>query len=77
METIFMKTESSKTNESHKCGHNLKEKLNLRSSNKHIALQKLSLYYTCKNIRRLYGNNRLKIEVLTLCDEFYYLMVLI
>ena len=54
METIFMNTESSKTNEPHKFVHNLSRRLYLRSSNKHVALQNFSIYYTWKNIRKQY-----------------------
>ena len=46
METIFMNTENSKTNEPHKFVLNLSEILDLNSSNKYLALQKLSIYYT-------------------------------
>ena len=45
METIFMNTENSKTNEPHKFVFNLSQKLDLRRSNKHVALQNLSIYY--------------------------------
>ena len=38
METIFMNTESSKTNEPLKFVLNLSQRLDLKSSNKHIAL---------------------------------------
>ena len=38
METIFMNTESSKTNELLKFVLNLSQRLDLKSSNKHIAL---------------------------------------
>ena len=40
METIFMNTENSKTNEPHKFVLNLSQRLDLRSSNKHVAFQK-------------------------------------
>ena len=40
---------------------NLLQKLDLRSSSKHVALQNLSIYYTWKNIRQQYKNNKLKI----------------
>ena len=59
METIFM--ENSKTNEPHKFVLNLSQRLVLRSSDKHVALQNLSIYYTWKNIRKQYKNNKLKI----------------
>ena len=39
METIFLSTENSKTNEPHKNALNLLQRLNLRSSSKHVALQ--------------------------------------
>ena len=46
METIFMNTENSKTYESHKFVLNLLQRLDLRNSNKHVALQNLPIYYT-------------------------------
>ena len=61
METIFMTTENSRTNEPHKFILNLSKRLDLRSSDKHVALQNLSIYYTWKNIRKQYKNNKLKI----------------
>ena len=57
METIFMNTEKSKRNEPHKSLLNLPQRLDIESSNKHVALQNLSLYYTWKNIRKQYKNN--------------------
>ena len=55
-----MNTENSKTNEPHKFVLNLPQRLDLRSSNKHVTLQNLSIYYTLKNIRKQYKNNKLK-----------------
>ena len=52
METILMSTENSKTNEPHKFVLNLLQRLILRNSNKHVALQNLSIYCTWKNIRK-------------------------
>ena len=46
METMFMNTENSKTNEPHKFVLNLSQRLDLKSSNKYVALQNLSIYYT-------------------------------
>ena len=40
---------------------NLSQKLDLRGSNKSVALQNVSVYYTWKNIRKQYKNNKLKI----------------
>ena len=39
METIFMNIENSKTNEPHKFILNLSQRLDLRSSNKHVTVQ--------------------------------------
>ena len=60
METIFMNTENSKTNKPHKFVLNLSQRLDFRSSNKHVALQNLSIYYTWKNVRKQNKNNILK-----------------
>ena len=62
METIFMNTENSKTNEPHKFVFNFSQRLDLRSSDKHVAFQNLSISYTWKNIRKKYKNNKLKIR---------------
>ena len=45
METILMNAENSKTNEPHKFV-NRSQRLDLRNSNKHVALQNLSIYNT-------------------------------
>ena len=70
METIFMNTENSKTIEPHKVVVNLPQILNLRSSDKHIALQNLSIHYSWKNIRKQYKNEKLKIIAPTWNDEY-------
>ena len=44
METIFMNTENSKMNEPHKFVLNLSQRLDLRSSDKHVALQTCLLH---------------------------------
>ena len=44
METRFASTENSKTNEPHKFVLNFSQRLDLRISNKHVALQNLSIY---------------------------------
>ena len=61
MKAIFMNTENSKTNEPHKFVFNFSQRLDLRSSDKHVAFQNLSISYTWKNIRKKYKNNKLKI----------------
>ena len=61
MATIFMNTENSQTNEPNKFVLNLSQRLDSRSSNRHVALQNFSIYYTWKNIRKQFKNNKLKI----------------
>ena len=38
-----------------------RQRLDLRSSDKHFALENLSIYHTWKNIRKQYKTNKLKI----------------
>ena len=70
MEMIFMNTENSKTNEPHKFVLNLTERLVSRNSNKHVAHQNLSNYYTRENIRQQYKSNKIKIIAPAWSDEF-------
>ena len=48
---IHDQKKTSKTNKSHKFVLNLPQRLDLRSSNKYVALQSLPIYCTWKNIR--------------------------
>ena len=57
-----MNTENSKMTEPHKFALNLSQRLDLRSSDKYVALQNLSIYYTWKN--------KLKVIAPTWNDEF-------
>ena len=61
MGTIFMNSENSKTSEPHVLMVKLTDKLDLRVGEKSIALSSLSIYYTWKNIKRSYNNNKFKI----------------
>ena len=61
METIFMNTENSKTNEPHRFRLTLAGKLSLKYPNKNMALANLSTYYTWKNIKSAYNNKKFKI----------------
>ena len=70
-EIEFLNTENSKTNELHKLVLNLLQRLDLKSSNKHVVLQNLSIYCTSKNIiRKQYKSNKLKIIAPIWNDEF-------
>ena len=62
MEAISINTENSKTNELHRFKLDLPDKLNPKNPNKNMALVKLSIYYTWKNIKSKYNNNKFKIS---------------
>ena len=65
-----MNTENSKTNEPHRFKLDLTDKLNLKNPNKNMALANLSIYYTWKNIKSKYNNNKFKISDPTWNDTF-------
>ena len=62
METFFMNTKNSKTNESLRFKYFLIDKLDLKNPNKNMALGSLSIYYTWKNVKSTYNNNKLKYQ---------------
>ena len=70
MDTIFMNSEDSKTFEPHVLIFKLTDKLDLRVGKKSIALSNLSIYYTWKNIKNSYNNNKSKISAPTWNDKF-------
>ena len=71
METTFMNTENSTTNESNKVIYQFTDKLNLKSrNNKNIGLVNLSIYYTRKNIKTEYNSNKFKISSPAWNDTF-------
>ena len=57
-------------NEPHKFLLTLSQRLDLRSSDKHVALQNLYIYYMSENIRKQYKNNKPKIMATTSNDKF-------
>ena len=66
-----------KKNESNKFIVQFTDKLNLKHLNKNMALANLTIYYTWKNIKSEYYNNKFKIPAPTWNDAFIYLMDLI
>ena len=65
-----MKSGNSKTSKSHRFKLDLTDKSNLKNPNKNMALATLSIYYTWKNIKSEYNNNRFKISAPTWNDTF-------
>ena len=65
-----MNSENSRTPKPHILILKLTDKLDLRIGTKVIALSNLSIYYTWKNIKNSYNNNKIKISATTWNDEF-------
>ena len=70
MNTIFMSSENSRTSEYHVLVLKLSDNLDLRRDQKSVALSNFSIYYTWKNIKSSYNNNKFKIYAPTWSDEF-------
>ena len=70
MDTIFMNSENSRTSEYHVLVLKLTDKLDLRRGQKTVALSNLSIFYTWKNIKSSYNNNKFKISAPTWNEEF-------
>ena len=70
METIFMNTENSKTNEPLIFRLDLTDTLNLKNPNRNMPLVNSSIYYTWKNIKTEYNNNKFKISAPTWNETF-------
>ena len=65
-----MNTLNNKTNEPSKFIYPLTDKLNLKNPNMNMALASLSIYYTWKNIKSEYNNNKFKISAPFWNDTF-------
>ena len=65
-----MNYRNSKTSDPDKLLLNLRDKVDLRRKDKYIALSSLSIYYTRKNIKKSYKNNKFKILTPTWNEEF-------
>ena len=70
MDTIFMDSENSRSSEYHVLVLKLTDKLDLRRGQKTVALSNLSIYYTWKNVKSSYNNNKFKISAPTWSEEF-------
>ena len=69
MDAIFMNSENSKTSDPLRLFLNLTDKINLNRSDKYVALSNLSIYYTWKNIKKSYKNNKFEISAPTWNEE--------
>ena len=62
MNTIYMNLKNSKTSKSNVLALKRTNKLDLRIGEKSMALSNLSIYYTWRNIKNSYNNNKFKIS---------------
>ena len=65
IETFFMNSKNSKTSEPNRFKYDLIDKLDLKNPNKNMALGNLSIYYSWKNVKSTYNNNKFKISAPT------------
>ena len=65
VDTIFMNSGNSKTSDPQRLLPNLTDKINLKRSDKYVALSNFRIYYTWKNIKKSYKNNEFKISAST------------
>ena len=70
MGTMFLNSENSKISDHHRLLPNLSDKINLKRSDKYVALSNLSIHYTWKNIKQSYKNKKFKIPAPTWNKEF-------
>ena len=70
METFFMNAKNSKTSELNRFKYDLIDKLDLKNPNKNMVLANLSIYYTWKNVKSIYKNNKFKTSTTTWSQKF-------
>ena len=70
MDTLFMNSKNSKTSDLHRLLLNPAYKIDLKRKDKDVAFSDLSIYYTRKNVKKLYKNNKFKISASTRNDKF-------
>ena len=70
METIFMNTKNRKTSKPLVLKVKFTNKLDLRRGENRIALSNFNIYYTRKNMKSSYNNNKFEISATTWNDKF-------
>ena len=69
-DTIFFNSRNSKTSDPRRLLINLSDKVNLKRKDKYVTLSNPSIYYTWKNIKKSYKNNKFKISAPTWNETF-------
>ena len=70
MNTSFMNSENSKMSDPDRLSLNLTDSTDLRWKDKYIALLNLSIYYTWRNTKTSYQNNKFKTPAPPWNEEF-------
>ena len=70
MDTIFMNFKNCETSNPHRLLLNLTDKINFKRSDKYVALSNLSIYYTWRNMKKSYKNNKFEMSAPTWNEEF-------
>ena len=74
MDTIFMNSKNSGSSDTHRLLLNLSDKIDLKISDKYVALSNLSNNYTWKNFRKSYKIINLKYQLRHRMKNLNYLM---
>ena len=70
-----MNSKNSETSDLHKLLLSLTDKINLKRSDKYVALSTLAFYCTWENMKKTFENNKFKIPAPTWNEEFELLDV--
>ena len=73
MDTIFINSQNSETSDLLRILLNLSERINLKRSDKYVALSNLIIHYTWKNTKKSCSNNKFKISKSTWDEQFQLL----
>ena len=65
-----MNFRNSRTSDSYRLLLNLFDKIDLKRTDKYVALSNLSIFYRWKNIKKSYNNNKFKISAPTWNEKF-------
>ena len=70
MDVKLMNSRNSTASDPHRLLLNLLDKINLKKKDKYVALSNPNIYYTWKDIKKSYKNNKFKISAPTWNEEF-------
>ena len=73
MDTKFMNSRSSKTSDFHRLLLNISDKIYLKRNDRYVVVSNLSIYYTWKNIKKMYRNNKFKVSAPTWMMNLNYM----